>query len=117
VFKNLYKTFQAKWNHLPEEAFELFTRKGIYPYSYMDSFDKFKETSLPPKEAFYNDLGRKHISDKDFEYVNQIWTTFKLKNLGELHDLSCETDTLQLADVFEIFRDGILKNYELDPAH
>lgn len=52
------------------------TRKGIYPYSYMDSFDKFKETSLPPKEAFYNDLGRKHISDKDFEYVNQIWTTF-----------------------------------------
>ena len=66
LFRNLYARFQTKWKHLPEEAFELLTRKGIYPYSYMNSFDKFKETSLPPKESFYNDLSRKHISDKDF---------------------------------------------------
>ena len=117
LFRNLYARFQTKWKHLPEEAFELLTRKGIYPYSYMNSFDKFKETSLPPKESFYNDLSRKHISDKDFEYVKKIWTTFELQSLGELHDLYMETDTLQLADVFENFRDGILKNYELDPAH
>ena len=117
LFRNLYARFQTKWKHLPEEAFELLTRKGIYPYSYMNSFDKFKETSLPPKESFYNDLSRKHISDKDFEYVKKIWTTFELQSLGELHDLYMETDTLQLADIFENFRDGILKNYELDPAH
>ena len=71
LFRNLYARFQTKWKHLPEEAFELLTRKGIYPYSYMNSFDKFKETSLPPKESFYNDLSRKHISDKDFEYVKK----------------------------------------------
>ena len=117
LFRNLYARFQTKWKHLPEEAFELLTRKGIYPYSYMNSFDKFKETSLPPKESFYNDLSRKHISDKDFEYVKKIWTTFELQSLGELHDLYMETDTLQLADVFENYREFSLKHYELDPAH
>ena len=27
---------------------ELLCRKCIYPYEYMDSFDKYDETSLPP---------------------------------------------------------------------
>ena len=34
--------------------FVLLLRKGIYPYEYIDSWEKFDETSLPPKEAFYN---------------------------------------------------------------
>ena len=62
VFPNLYKYFKDKWSHLPEEAFQMLTRKGVYPYSYMDNFEKFDETSLPPKEKFFNDLNKKHIS-------------------------------------------------------
>ena len=32
--------------------FALLLGKGVYPYEYMDSWEKFDETSLPPKEDF-----------------------------------------------------------------
>ena len=67
----------------------------------MDCFEKFKETQLPPKQAFFNDLTKKHISDEDYSFLQKLWTTFQLENLGELHNLYVETDTLLLADVFE----------------
>ena len=36
--------------------YELLTKKGIYPYEYMTEWNKFEETKLPPKEAFYSKL-------------------------------------------------------------
>ena len=36
-----------------EEQYELLMRTGIYPYEYMSSWDKFVESQLPPKKAFY----------------------------------------------------------------
>ena len=117
LFKNLYKRFQKKWKHLPKEAFEMLTRKGVYPYTYMDNFDKFKETKLPPRECFYNDLTKEHISNDDYEFVHKLWNTFGLQTLGDLHNLYMETDTLLLSDVFENFRDFSQEHYGLDPAH
>ena len=119
LFTNLYDNFKKKkeWENLPEEAFELLTRKGVYPYAYMDSVDRFKESKLPPKEDFYNDLAKQHITEEDYEFVKKLWKTFRLKNLGELHDLYMETDTLLLADVFQNYRQVIMKNYGLDPIH
>ena len=35
---------------------ELLIRNGIYPYEYMDSWDRFQETKLPPKDSFYSTL-------------------------------------------------------------
>ena len=35
-----------------DEQYDLLTRKGIYPYEYMSSWDKFEEVQLPPIEAF-----------------------------------------------------------------
>ena len=32
--------------------FVLLIRKCVYPYEYMDSWEKFNETSLPPKKRF-----------------------------------------------------------------
>ena len=61
LFPNLHTYFKKKWKHLPdqEEAFAMLTRKLPYPYKFMDSFDKFKETKLPPQEAFFSDLTKK----------------------------------------------------------
>ena len=40
-----------------------------------------------------------------------------MNNLGDYHNLYVQSDTLLLADVFEIFRNKCIEVYELDPAH
>ena len=52
---------------------ELLIRKGIYPYEYMDSWDKFKETSLPSIEKFYSNLNMSGVSDGDYEHACSVW--------------------------------------------
>ena len=58
-----------------------------------------------------------NIDDIDYRHGNNVFKRFKLKHLGEYHDLYVQSDTLLLADVFENFRNTCLKVYELDPAH
>ena len=96
---------------------ELLKKKGVYPYSYMDSFDRFEETELPSIDQFYNDLNNTAISESDYQHAREVFKSFKIKNLGEYHDLYLKTDVLLLADVFENFRENCLKYYRLDPAH
>ena len=70
----------------------------------MDSGQRFDETSLPDKEAFYSNLNIEDITDTDYRHANKVFKEFKLKSLGEYHDLYVQSDTLLLADVFENFR-------------
>ena len=95
---------------------DLMSQKGVYPYDFMDSFDKFDE-KLPLKKEFYSLLNDEHISDKDYEHAQNVWNTFNLKNMGEYHDLYLKSDILLLADVFENFRKTCLQYYKLDPCH
>ena len=97
--------------------YKLLVSKGIYPYEYMSEWEKFKETKLPPKEAFYSKLNMVGVSSEDYEHVRSVWKDFGVKNLGEYHDLYLKTDVIFLANVFEAFRGVYLKNYGLDPAH
>ena len=92
-------------------------RKDVYPYEYMDGWDKFNETSIPRKEPFYSNLTMENISETDYRHANNVFKTFKLNQLGNYHDLYVQSDTLLLADVFENFRKACIKTYELDPAH
>ena len=80
--------------------FALLLRKGVYPYEYMDSWERFNETSLPPKKAFYWELSLEDIKYEDYEHAQKVWEVFEIKNLGEYHDLYVQSDTLLLADVF-----------------
>ena len=77
-----------------KEKFNLMTRKGIYPYDYMDSFDKFNKTELPTKEEFYSQLSDEHISDEDYTHAKKVWNTFKLQTMGEYHNLYLKSDIL-----------------------
>ena len=83
----------------------------------MSSWDKFKETKLPPKKAFYSKLNMVGVSSENYEHPRSVWKEFKIINLGEYHDLYLKTDVILLANVFEAFREVCLKNYDLDPAH
>ena len=59
----------------------------------MDSFSKFNETNLPDSH-FYSLLTDEHISDDQYRHAKNVWDTFKIKNLGEYHDLYLESDVL-----------------------
>ena len=41
----------------------LLSRKGVYPYDYVDCMKKINEACLPPKEAFYSKLTDEGITD------------------------------------------------------
>ena len=99
------------------DKFIILLGKGVYPYEYIDEWDKFNEKVLPGKESFYSNLTLENISEIDYAYANNIFKKFNINNLGEYHDLYVRSDTLLLADIFENFRQSCLKNYELDPAH
>ena len=111
-FKNIYGFCNKDINR-----FILLLRKGIYLYEYMDSWERFDETSLPDKEAFYSSLNMEDITDADHRHANKVFKEFKLKDLGDYHDLYIQSDTLLLADAFENFRNKCIEIYELDPAH
>ena len=83
----------------------------------MDSWEKFDETSLPDKKAFYSKRNVENITDTDYAQAQKVQEVFEIKNLGEYYDLYVKCDTLLLADAFENFRDKCIKIYELDPAH
>ena len=117
--KGLIKKFKNKYSFSNSDLnkFILLLRKGVYPYEYMDSWEKFNETSLPSKEDFYSNLNMEDNDDIDYRHGNNVFTGFKLENLGYYHDLCVQSDTLLLADVFENFRNMCIMVYELDPAH
>ena len=52
----------------------------------MDSWERFNETSLPDKKAFYSESYLEHITDKDYTHARTVFEEFNLKNLGDYHD-------------------------------
>ena len=117
--KELIKKFANTYSFCSKDLnkFILLLRKGVYPYEYMDNWERFDETSLPDKESFYSSLNMENIDDIDYRQGNNTFKKFILKDLGEYHDSYVQSDTLLLADVFENFRNMCIKVYELDPAH
>ena len=117
--KELNKRFVNTYNFCNNDfnKFILLLRKGVYPYEYMDNWERFGETSLTNKESFHSSLNMENIDDIDYRHGNNVFKKFKLKNLGEYHDLYVQSDTLLLADVLENFRNMCSKVHELDPAH
>ena len=116
LVKNLGKNdLHCLKRFFPEEwQTDLLSRKGVSPYEFMDSFEKFHFT-LPEKDAFFSQLTGE-ISDEDFSHARKVWEKFGMTDLGEYHDLYLKTDVFLLTDVVENFRTVLLKNYLLDPA-
>ena len=109
--------FKYTSKEFKNEKFELMKQKGIYPYDFMDSFDKFNKTELPTKDEFYSILNNENILDEDYQHAQNIWNKFKLRNMGDYHDLYLKSDILLLADLFENFRKTCMQYYKLDPCH
>ena len=54
---------------LIKNKFLLLLRKDIYPYEYVDSWERFNETELPTKDKFYSNLTIEDITDKDYRCI------------------------------------------------
>ena len=90
-------------------------RKGVYPYEYMGSWQKFSETPLQNKE-FYSNLTMENITDADNKHAKRVWKDFGVQNPGEYHDLYIQSNTLLLVDVFDSFHSKCIETCELYPA-
>ena len=91
-----------------QQKLELLLRKGVFPFSYVDSPEKL-EDSLPPREMFFNDLTDTECSVEDYEHVQKIWRIFKMKTLRDLCDVYVKTDVLLLSSIMNRYRDESLQ--------
>ena len=119
LVNNLAKGGHKFWGfkEYSDKQHELLIRKGIHPYKYMDSWNRFNETRLPSKDKFYSNLYMSGVGDCEYEHARNVWREFRIRNMGEYQDLYLKTDTILLANIFESFRSVCMENYGLDPAH
>ena len=82
----------------------------------MDSWKKFRGELLSI-DNFYSKLNMSGINNEDYEHARNISNKFKLKNVGDYHDLYLEMDVILLANIFESFRKVCIENYGLDLGH
>lgn len=99
------------------KKFDLMRKKGVFPYSFMDSVEKLKYENLPNRCEFYDKLKERNVTDEEYERAKEVWRVFECKKFGDYSDLYLKSDVLILCDVFEHFRGISLKQYKLDPAH
>ena len=105
-FSSVFIFFKSDIN-----KFILLLRKAVYPYEYMNSWNRFNKTSLPDKKVFYSSLNMENITNIDYRHAVRVFKEFKMNHLGDYHDLYVQSDTLLLADIFANFRNISLKTY------
>ena len=81
-FNFLQERFESLVGATPKESLkmtaaiakdsELLYKKRIYPYEYMDSWDRLGETRLPDKEKFYSKLNDEHITDEEYAHAHRV---------------------------------------------
>jgi hypothetical protein len=96
---------------------KLLLRKGVDPYDYFDTFDKYNQPIVLSKDIFYSKMKKENISEKDYEFAQMIVKKFNLKTWKDYIDLYLRQDVLLLADIFENFRKTSLSMYGLDPLY
>ena len=111
VFKNTSKYFKD------DEQFLLMIKKGIYPYDYIDSYDKFDECLLPKKKHFYSKLNDSKCSEEEYKHALKVWRVFECNKFLDYHNIYLKSDVLLLSDIWENFRNVCYKIYKLDPCY
>ena len=75
----------------------------------MDNWERFDNKLLPSTESFYSNLNMENIDDIDYRHGNNVFRRFKLKNLGEYHDLYIQSNTLLLVMYLKTLEIHVLK--------
>ena len=111
IFKDYFKN-----KGFSDDFCQLLLRKGVYPYEHVKSEEDLEQTCLPPKENFYSSLKQTGITDDDYAFAQEVFRLGKCHNLKEYMELYLQCDVLLLCEIFERFRDIIMKHFGLDPS-
>ena len=118
TIKELRETFKYTSEHFTDDKqFLLMTQKGIYPYDYIDDYNKMNDTKLPSIDNFYSQLYDSGCDEKDYKRALEVWETFNCKTFLDYHNLYLSSDVLLLTDIWESFKASCYKNYQLDPTY
>ena len=116
-FKHLTSEFDIDKLEIPK-------RRDVYPYEWVDSYEKFKHSSLTEKKCYYSSLkdGKRdrsdfHISDEQYLHLQNVWNIFNFSTFEDFSNHYLKKDLLLLVDSFEKFVSTYLKYYGLDPCH
>jgi len=104
---------QREFCNLSAENFDLFTRKGIFPY--IDCIEKLEDVYRRANHFTARLQAIAYL--RIITHAVNVWRMFSIQTLGEYRDLYLKTDMLLLADIFENFRDRCVVSYGLDPAY
>ena len=86
------ESFKYTSQQFDEDKLDLMIKKGVYPYDYMDSFNRFFERRLPLKKSFHSTLYNQGITDEEYEHAQQVWNTFGVRDMGQYHNLYLASD-------------------------
>ena len=101
------------------KAYDCELQKGYFPYDYMISLDKLKDTELPPHSAFYSLLKQTNISSDEYEYCKQVWDKNNMSTMANFLAWYNNNDTMPFLEAIEkqsrvyenknicMFKDGV----------
>ena len=110
---SLLENYFKDW---PESSVQMLKQKGFFPYNYIDSFPKLRETELPLREKWTNSLQQYQVSvtEDEYEHALRVFQAFKCKTIGEYYNLYLKTDVFLLAAIVLCFRKVCYQTYGLD---
>lgn len=96
----------------------LLLRKGVYPYEFVTSLEKVKNTiELPEKTEFFSRLNESNISDRDYQHAQNVWKTFECQSLEDYTKLYVKADCYQLAEAVINLRNNVYDEFNIDLCH
>ena len=111
IFKNTSNEFKD------DEQFKLMIQKGVYPYDYIDNFNRLYENYLPDINEFYSKLYKSKCDIDDYKHAQKVFKVFGCKNILDYHNVYLKSDVLLLSDIWDNFRNVCYNNYGLDTCY
>ena len=85
--RDRFKLVKLGFPGVPDADLDLLLRKGVYPYDYMDAWERFDEEQLPSRDKFFSRLRDSECSVEDYAHAEKVWDTFHIRTMRGYHDL------------------------------